>query len=177
MNKKETAALLTFISEVYPKYFKSPSEATVAVWHEMLGDLDGKQVQDAVKVHTRTSVFPPTIADIRQFGNGYITAGEAWKMVDSINWTNRQLTEDLRKTQPIAYEAAECVGGVNITYPDGNGHTNRAHFIKFYEDLVQRDRKKQAYATALPMPDEKKLPDAAQPQLESKISKSGRVIQ
>ena len=65
MKKKETALLLGFIGELYPRFMKNPTIATVDAWHEMLGDLDFETAKKTVKTHAQSSTFPPTIADIR----------------------------------------------------------------------------------------------------------------
>lgn len=83
-------AILTVISQLYPRYRWETSEEMVAVWTEMLSDIDGREAMLAVKRHAAISKFPPTIAEIREavVANrrpDELTAGQAWgKIVTAI---------------------------------------------------------------------------------------------
>jgi len=65
MKISETAQLLDFICEAWPRQTKEITEKTVKVWHEMLADKDFDVLKRKVVRHAATSDFPPSIADLR----------------------------------------------------------------------------------------------------------------
>ena len=63
MNKQETAKILFAISSVYQSF--ETNDAKVAIWHEMLKDIDFKYVFEGLKRVIKKSERIPTIAEIR----------------------------------------------------------------------------------------------------------------
>ena len=88
MTKKGTLRLLAILCAAYPRANISADEVTVAIWHDMLIDLDDEVVAVAVKRMIATLRFPPSIADVRgavleaaRELRGTPDAGEAWQRV------------------------------------------------------------------------------------------------
>lgn len=66
MRKTKIIKLISLCSANYRNWpEEDKEEATIELWESMLGDLSFEVGQAAVKAHMSKSVFPPTIADIR----------------------------------------------------------------------------------------------------------------
>lgn len=66
MKKHEIIKLVALCSTNYRDWPEEGKEdATVELWQTMLGDIPFDVAQAAVKTHISRSVYPPTIADIR----------------------------------------------------------------------------------------------------------------
>jgi hypothetical protein len=61
---EETAVLLAAVVMLYPGRV-TPEPEAVALWTEMLADIDAAEAQRALRAHAATSPHPPCIADIR----------------------------------------------------------------------------------------------------------------
>ena len=66
MDKAETAALLSAISDVHPKHFKGDAAQICNTWHRFLGDLDFESARKALDTWLCESRYAPTVADIRE---------------------------------------------------------------------------------------------------------------
>lgn len=67
MDLRETANLLMLIKTTYRKWFDGSKEEfarTVTSWHDILGDEPYEMAKKAFDEFSRTSVYPPTPADI-----------------------------------------------------------------------------------------------------------------
>ena len=62
MTKAETRAILAIIGIYYPNYHPTNQELAVNAWHEVLSDMDYKQISLALKIYARTNTsgFAPT---------------------------------------------------------------------------------------------------------------------
>lgn len=85
MNKKETVALFALISALFPRDEKiaNADKPMIMAWQEMLEDIPFEVAKAALKAQSSTSLFPPTIKEIRDYstrmnGNRRKTAEEAW---------------------------------------------------------------------------------------------------
>ena len=87
MNKLEVIKLISLLSTNYRNWpAEGKEEDTVMLWETMLSDLSFEVGQAAVKVHMSRSVYPPTIADIREAAAlvrspKRLEAIESWGMV------------------------------------------------------------------------------------------------
>src|SRR5690606_6754440 len=86
MNRKEIIKLIRVLSANYRGWPEEGKEAdTVQLWESMLADMPYEIGKAAVKAHISRSVYPPTIADIREAAmnltNNHISAMESWGMV------------------------------------------------------------------------------------------------
>lgn len=66
MNKKEFAVLADCIRSYYPRERLMPTKEATTLWYEALKDLDFDLAMMAVKKHSFTSKWSPTIAEIRE---------------------------------------------------------------------------------------------------------------
>lgn len=80
----EIAALVAIIGKAYPSF--EADKDRVALFVDMLADLDPAALKAAVKQHIATSKFPPTIAELRQgaatvSGPALPSYADAWEEV------------------------------------------------------------------------------------------------
>lgn len=66
MNRQDVLKLITICSANYRNWPEKGKEvATVDLWTMMLGDIPLETAKAAIKAHMSRSVYPPTVADIR----------------------------------------------------------------------------------------------------------------
>ena len=146
MTRDEVITLIQTIIVMYPSSKVNADPLTVAVWHEMLGDLPGDVVTAAVKRMCATLKFPPSIADIRENvaeavreANGTLTAGEAWSKVrKAASWYGYYRPDDARKALgEEIWKAVEMVGGWREVC-EGESAIISAQFERRYNAMVQQ---------------------------------------
>jgi len=141
----ETARTLAVIAAAYPNF--AVSETTLAVWTEMLGDLEYDDVSMAVRRHIAVSRFAPSIAEIREqavaverpsIPTGAEAWGNAWSAVR--HWGNYHPVEAFEEMGP---EAAYVVGliGFEAFCMETEFGVLRGQFLKMYAQVEQRDAK------------------------------------
>lgn len=87
MNKPEIIKLIRVLSANYRNWpADGKEEDTVLLWQSMLSDIDEPVARAAVKYHLSRSVYPPTIADIRNAVSvitspNTMDAIEAWDLI------------------------------------------------------------------------------------------------
>lgn len=86
MNRKEVIKLIRVLSANYRGWPEEGKEAdTVQLWESMLADMPYEIGKAAVKTHISRSVYPPTIADIREAAMNltttHMSAIESWSLV------------------------------------------------------------------------------------------------
>ena len=139
MTKQECAVLVGMIASAYPSW--KPTQETVAVYVELLQDLELNEAQNAVRSLLMASEFPPTVATIRrkvlELQDGApLTKSEAWELVMALvknNGTyNRPTIEDY-----VTGQIVKSIGWREIcqsTNPD----TIRAQFFRLYDELREK---------------------------------------
>lgn len=146
MTRDEVITLIQTIIVMYPSSKVNADPLTVAVWHEMLGDLPGDVVTAAVKRMCATLKFPPSIADIRENvaeavreANGTLTAGEAWSKVrKAASWYGYYRPDDARQALgEEIWKAVEMVGGWREVC-EGECAIISAQFERRYNAMVQQ---------------------------------------
>lgn len=147
MTKTDTVKLLAVINAAYPNM--QISEATVSVWHELLGDLDINLVLAATKKLILESPYPPTIADIRKraveimtLPEDRIDAAEAWGEVEkAIRWYGYYSeAEALASMSPRTAKVVRYIGWREICLNEEPGVV-RGQFLKMYQQVQERDRR------------------------------------
>ena len=85
MTKAETRAILAIIGIYYPNYHPTNQELAVNAWHEVLSDMDYKQISLALKIYARTNTsgFAPTPGQLIECISidRHHSPEEAWAMV------------------------------------------------------------------------------------------------
>ena len=140
MTKPEVAELLGFCAALWPTM--TVNAQMVAAWTASLASDDPKRVREAAIRHSRTSRFPPTVADICTL-TAEATAGndpeavlaEIRAAVRRFGWPDE---ESARQTlSDIANAVVETVGWDNICSSD-NPEALRAHILKIAATFRKR---------------------------------------
>jgi len=146
MTKIEFAATINFLESTYRSFRISDNRTNMDAWFDCLKDLDYALVQSALKKHTLTSEYPPTIASIRK--NAASINGpripdhtEAWGEVMSAmskygSWNHLQaldsMSQQTRRTV-IAFGWDRLCQAENIDVV-------RGQFLKMYDSSTVRER-------------------------------------
>ncbi len=147
MTKTETVKLLAVISAAFPN--TQVTEATVALWHELLGDVDLNLALVAVKKLLLESPYPPTIADIRKRAVEIMTplkdqvdAAEAWGEVEKAIrlYGYYSEAEALASMSPRVAKVVRYIGWREICLSEEPGVV-RGQFLKMYQQVAEREQK------------------------------------
>jgi len=149
MTKTETVKLLAVISAAYPNM--QVTEATVEIWHELLGDLGFNIVLTAAKKLILESPYPPTIADIRKRAVEVMTpledrldAAEAWgEVMRALRvFGYYREAEALQSMSPRTAKVVRWMGWSEICLSEELG-VARGQFMKMYQQVAEREHKEQ----------------------------------
>jgi hypothetical protein len=132
------------IASAYPSW--KPTQETVAVYVELLADLDKNEAQMAVRRLLMASEFPPSVAAIRkkvleQMDGLPLTKNEAWELVMSqvrrYGIYERPTFEDKTVAQVV-----HAIGYRELCMTT-NTDTIRSQFFKLYEEQAQKHLEEQ----------------------------------
>ena len=117
------------------------------VWYELLKDLSNEQLLSAISIFcaSHRDVYPGTniVAYIREYAlydPNELTAGEAWELV-----RKKRLSRSIYdrspfpELPPIVQKAFDSVGGTKLLLSE-NEVADRAHFMKIYDALMEREK-------------------------------------
>ena len=139
MNKQECAILVGMIASAYPSW--KPTQETVAVYVELLADLDKNEAQNALRSLLMASEFPPSVAAIRkkvleQMDGLPLTKNDAWELVMSqvrkYGIYERPTFED-----KIVSQVVHAIGYRELCLST-NTDTIRSQFFKMYEEQAEK---------------------------------------
>lgn len=132
MIPKHIAECFVIFGEAFPKW--EIRESTIAVWSTLLADVPEEALKRAAIQFSRTSKFPPTIAELRALARGgsEVSAEEAWEIVYA--------RED-PPNEP-AQRALRAIGGWSAlrSMLTSAMPTIRAQFMRFYDSYLGRER-------------------------------------
>ena len=145
MNRAECARILAVIAAAYTAF--AVDDLVLGVWHTKFEDLTYQAAETALRRHLALSPFPPTIADIRKqvaavFGPEDITAGDAWgELMEAVRrFYVPKGPEALASMRPSVARVAQMIGWRQI-YLDDNVPALRAHFMRMFEQVQERERR------------------------------------
>ena len=149
MTDKEFETIALAIKAAYPSASILPDKYAMKTWFELLQDLEYCVVQNAVMEHISTSVFPPSIAEIREKCSERLTPmitdwGDAWDEVQRAirYFGSYREPEAMESLSNLTAAAVKRMGFRNLCVSD-NQMADRAHFQRIYESLVKREKSKQ----------------------------------
>lgn len=155
MNKKEFATFAMAMKTYYPRDNILPNERSYILWFEQLSDIPYEVASAVLKKWVATEKWSPTIADIRAMAHT-VTEGEtedwgkAWEMVlkaiSRFGMYNE--TDALNSLPPIAKETVRRMGFREICLSEKIA-VERANFREIYEELFQKQAKKEILSDAL----------------------------
>ena len=141
--EREIAGVLGVLSATYPTF--ELREQTVEVYCQLLADVPLEALRAAAKQHIAGCRFFPTVSELRglarRIRNGLArrpTALEAWQEVKE-----HMLRGDLRVrpefSNPITDRVIRSMGWWYNLCLSENGMADRAHFLRAYDELAQRE--------------------------------------
>ena len=146
MRKSEIVKLIGICSVNYRNFpEQGKEEMLVELWVNMLDDIEFEVAEIAIKRHLSKSVFPPTIADIRQHiadlkYSKHPTPLEAWGKVTEVirKYGSYRESDAMRELEGLTRKAVEYFGYRDLCISE-NVMADRAHFLKTYENLITRE--------------------------------------
>lgn len=144
MNKKEFAVLADCIKSYFPREKVMPTKESMTLWYEALKDLDFNMAMMAVKKHSLTSKWSPTIAEIRESAVSIAEPEKSW----SEGWEQVRLAigrygycnekDALESMDAVTREAAKRLGWQTICTTELDDiHVLRANFRMIYEQIQE----------------------------------------
>lgn len=148
MKQSEVIKLIGLCSINYKNFPESGKiEALTELWTRMLSDVSFDIAQIAIEKYISESVFPPTIADIRQRIADITvfpekTAIEAWGEVTKAirEYGSYNEIKAMDSFMGITRKVVEAIGFKTLCISE-NEMADRAHFLKVYDNLAERERK------------------------------------
>jgi hypothetical protein len=147
----EMFKIITFLGIAYPNYaaFSDVTQAknTAKVWADMLGDIDFKLLEAAVKRYASINKWPPSIAEIRENALNIIspqqglTAADAWGEVMSAirNFGIYREVEALESMPPKTRKVVKYIGWKEICQCE-QADVMRGQFRMMYEQTQNKDK-------------------------------------
>lgn len=158
MDKKQFSTIIAALKSNY-RNFGVETKEQMAFWYEMLKDIEYPVLELAVKKLISEMVFPPTIADIRNAVSETTedklpTQSDAWGEVkEAIRKYGSYREEDaLKFLSPLTRRAVQGMGWKELCWSE-NQMADRAHFMRMYETLVDREKKDRV----IPLPVKKNI--------------------
>lgn len=148
MKQSEIVKLFTIISTAYPDKFKV-DDSKINLWYTLLNDIDYSIAQLAVQCHLATSVYIPTISDIRKTAVGAITvddefdSGQAWGEVTKAikHYGLYRPEEAICNMNPKTAKVVKQIGWQEICLSSAEDiGVVRGQFLKMYSVMDVRDK-------------------------------------
>ena len=142
MTKEEFMILVKTMKAVHPAMFQSMD--TIEIWYKMLADLNYKDAADALGKHLSTSVYPPTVANIRSgcVVDDGMNGEEAWSLVyKAICNSGYNSVEEFGKLPPIIQKSVgspENLRELALMPTDTVNSVEKSHFLRIYETEKKR---------------------------------------
>jgi hypothetical protein len=128
-------------------------EQVAAKWFRDLERHPGDQVKVAIEALYRDGrEFPPNgaqiLAKLFELGRDEIDHGEAWKLAKqaAIKADPKEASAWLEEQSPLAAEAVRRISGAQLSYLNEDEATVRAQFRDIFKNLVEGQRRDDAYA-------------------------------
>lgn len=155
MNEIEVVQLFTIIASLYPrdKAFSSSPPQMVSMWAEAMKDIPYEIAEKACVMHVRTSVFPPSIAEIVSFANDLMNGKSKATETAEMAWARVQyaLADSAYHAEARFHElpprVQELVGSPQQLKDWGQAETGsatlefaRERFLKQYDLAMRREK-------------------------------------
>lgn len=146
MDKKQFATLAIAIKAAYPASKVLEDGASMDFWYLMLNDIDYHVAENAAMEYISTSVFPPSIAELRKLCVERCTRAipsfdEAWgtvqKAISSCGWNNPDRAYAMM--DDMTASIVKNLGWNRICLSE-NPEANRANFRMAYEEKAKQSQ-------------------------------------
>lgn len=136
--------ILAIASAAYPRFELNPE--TVRVYLSLLLDIPDEYLQGSVLTHISRSPFFPTVADLRTIAleqmdsdHNALSGMDAWREVeDQIRMVGYAGTPVFQNR--LVERLVQAMGWQNLCRSE-NHVTDRAHFLRAYEQISQEEKK------------------------------------
>lgn len=139
MNKKEFSQLSIGLKASYPRFQMLVTDDEMSFWYTMLQDIDYKVAQNAVLEYISTSIFPPSIAEIRKLcmercKRSALSFDEAWGIVQKAiaTYGRDRPREAFETMDELTLTVVKNLGWRNLCMSE-NQVADRANFREIYE--------------------------------------------
>ena len=147
MTETEFGKLVVAIKTYYPREKLFPNRQSVELWYRELSDLDYLTAETAIRKHVSTSVYPPTIAEIREAALDVMQGGAAddwstgWAKVQKAirQYGSYRQEEALNSFDEVTRACVESLGWMNLCLSE-NPTADRANFRNIYGTIAERKR-------------------------------------
>jgi hypothetical protein len=135
---------LGFLSMLYPRF--ELSQATLAAYVKVLGDLPAELIQAAAQDIGSRSTFFPAAAELRaaafqlvEKSSGLPTAYEAWgEVMKGMRTTGSWGVPEF--SNPLIMKTVNAIGGWRLLCMSENNAADRARFVAAYDIYVKREQ-------------------------------------
>jgi hypothetical protein len=156
VNNTEIIKLIRILSANYRNWPEEGKEAdTVELWAMMLSDIPIETAQQAIMMHISRSVYPPTVADIREAASRFsgpptMDAMDAWEYITGAirRYGLYRESEALASLPDEVARMAKRFGWRELCTNE-NPDTLRAQFRMAWETQNKRSKEKAVLAPAL----------------------------
>ena len=154
MNAIEVSKIIGMLEVNYKNFKVSNDDAALELWFRMLKDLSYKQCDLAVQRIIMENEFPPVIATIRKAvrdSNSQVPASsDAWGEVEQAlrTYNMRQDKKAIESLSPITGQVVKSMGWWCL-WNSTNQSTDRAHFMKMYKEIADKERQEQLMPPSL----------------------------
>ena len=144
MTKKEMVVILAILKEAYKDF--QVTETRTSLWYDLLGDLNFKVVQVAVKKLILQSPYVPTISDIRkqivEIMHPVINAVEGYGEVRRAikEYGSDNVYEALESMSPLTRKVCGYIGWQNICLSE-EPSVIRGQFLRMYSELKEKEQR------------------------------------
>lgn len=145
MNKQEFTVLADCIKSYFPREKVMPTKEAMTLWYEALEDLDFNLAMMAVKKHSMTSKWSPTIAEIRESAVSITEPEKSWsdgweqvrRAIGKYGYCNE--ADALESMDDITRTVAKRLGWQTICATELDDIPSlRANFRMIYEQLQEK---------------------------------------
>lgn len=140
MNLEAVADIMGLLARLYPNFNLTPE--TIEAYALVLSDIPPDLLRVAAINLASRNTFFPAASELRTAAFELIeqvsavpSAGEAWGQVCAV-WRGRNRDE----LDPLIHRAVEAMGGWKQLGLSENPMADRAHFLKVYDVLLERQR-------------------------------------
>jgi len=147
---------LAILAVAYPRF--EMAKETPRVYAELLQDIPDEVLVAAVKQHAASSKWFPSVAELRQAAMeiraqaaGVLTPEQAWvqvrEAVQRFGWYGESIDTENgggwrvpRMLDPLTRQAVDGIGGWRMLCQSENAPADRAHFLRIYGNLLEREQ-------------------------------------
>lgn len=154
MDLNKFSNIIRAITLSYPNFKSLEDPQGLELWYRNLCDIPQELLETAVGKYISTNVFPPSIAQLRQYAMEIVTGQDtknettAWSLVQRAirnygSYREQEALEWIKKEDQIAGLVAQRIGFKDLCLSE-NIIADRAHFQKAYQITKDQEEKEKS---------------------------------